>query len=57
MSRIVEKWMDAELVYEQNNYVLRVLVGSQIKSVIQLQALNDIEARRKARRAIYLFLA
>jgi hypothetical protein len=57
MSRIVEKWMDAELVYEQNGYFLRVLIGSQIKSVINLIADNDDDARKKARRAIYLFLA
>ena len=57
MSRIVEKWMDAELVYEQNGYFLRVLMGGQIKSVINLIAENDDDARKKARRAIYLFLA
>ena len=57
MSRIVEKWMDAELVYEQNGYSLRVLMGSQIKSVINLIAENDDDARKKARRAIYHFLA
>jgi hypothetical protein len=56
MSRILEKWMDAELVYEQNGYSLRVLMGSQIKSVIKLIAENDDDARKKARRAIYLFL-
>jgi len=56
MSRILEKWMDAELVYEQNGYSLRVLIGSQIKSVIKLIAENDDDARKKARRAIYLFL-
>jgi hypothetical protein len=57
MSRIVEKWMDAELVYEQNGYFLRVLMGSQIRSVINLTADNDDDARRKARRAIHHFLA
>ncbi len=56
MSRIVEKWMDAELVYEQNSYFLRLLMGSQIKSVIKLIAENDDDARKKALRAIYLFL-
>ena len=56
MSRIVEKWMDAELVNEQNAYSLRVLMGNQIKSVIKLIAENDDDARKKARRAIYLFL-
>ena len=56
MSRIVEKWMDAELVYEQNGYVLRVLMGSQIKSVIKLIAVNDDDAIKKARRAIYIFM-
>jgi len=48
--------MDAELVYEQNGYSLHVLMGSQIKSVIKLIAENDDDARKKARRAIYLFL-
>jgi hypothetical protein len=57
MSRIVEKWMDAELVYEQNGYSLRVLTGSQIRSVINLIAENDDDARKKARRALYHFLA
>ena len=57
MSRIVEKWMDAELVYEQNGYSLRVLTGSQIRSVINLIAENDDDARKKARRAIHHFLA
>ena len=57
MSRIVEKWMDAELVYEQNGYSLRVLTGSQIISVINLIAENDDDARKKARRAIHHFLA
>ncbi|WP_198408430.1 hypothetical protein [Methylomicrobium lacus] len=57
MLRIVEKWMDAELVYEKNGYFLRVLLGDQIKSVIKLMAENDDDARKKARRAIYLFLA
>ena len=57
MSRIVEKWMDAELVYEQNGYCLHVLMGSRIKSVINLTAENDDDAIRKARRAIYHFLA
>ncbi|MEI7995856.1 MAG: hypothetical protein WCH01_13240 [Methylococcaceae bacterium] len=57
MSRIVEKWMDAELVYEQNGYFLRVLMGSQIRSVINLIADNDDDARKKARRAIHYFLA
>jgi hypothetical protein len=57
MSRTVEKWMDAELVYEQNGYCLRVLVGSQIRSVINLIAENDDDARKKARRALYYFLA
>ena len=56
MSRILEKWMDAELVNEQNAYSLRVLIGSQIKSVIKLIAENDDDARKKARRVIYLFL-
>ncbi len=56
MLRILEKWMDAELVYEQHGYSLRVLMGSQIKSVIKLIAENDDDARKKARRAIYLFL-
>ncbi len=57
MSRIVETWMDAELVYEQNGYSLRVLTGSQIRSVINLLAENDDDARKKARRALYHFLA
>lgn len=57
MSRIVEIWMDAELVYEQNGNSLRVLMGSQIRSVINLIAKNDDDARKKARRAIYHFLA
>jgi hypothetical protein len=57
MSRIVETWMDAELVYEQNGYSLRVLTGSQIRSVINLIAENDDDARKKARRALYHFLA
>ena len=57
MSRIVEKWMDAELVYEQNGYSLRVLMGRQIRSVINLIAENDDNARKKARRAIHHFLA
>jgi hypothetical protein len=57
MSRIVEKWMDAELVYEQNGYSLRVLTGSQVRSVINLIAENDDDARKKARRALYHFLA
>ena len=56
MSRILEKWMDAELVYEQNGYFLRVLMGRQIKTVINLIAENDDDARKKARHAIYLFL-
>ena len=47
MSRIVEKWMDAELVYEQNGYSLRVLMGRQIRSVINLIAENDDDARKK----------
>ena len=57
MSRIVETWMDAQLVYEQNGYSLRVLTGSQIRSVINLIAENDDDARKKARRALYHFLA
>jgi hypothetical protein len=57
MSRIIETWMDAELVYEQNGYSLRVLTGSQIRSVINLMAENDDDARKKARRALYHFLA
>jgi len=57
MSRIVETWMDAELVYEQNGYFLRVLTGRQIKSVINLIAENDDDARKKALRAIHHFLA
>lgn len=57
MSRIVETWMDAELVYEQNGYSLRVLTGSQVRSVINLIAENDDDARKKARRALYHFLA
>ena len=57
MSRIVEKWMDAELVYEQNGYSLRVLMGRQIRSVINLIAENEDDARKKARRALYHFLA
>ena len=57
MSRIVEKWMDAELVYEQNGYSLRVLMGRQIRSVINLIAENDDDARKKTRRAIHHFLA
>ena len=57
MSRVVEKWMDAELVFEQNGYSLRVLTGSQISSVINLIAENDDDARKKARRALYHFLA
>lgn len=56
MLRIIEKWMDAELVYEQNGYFLRVLLGDQIRSVIKLTAENDEDARKKARRAIYVFL-
>ena len=48
MSRIVEKWMDAELVYEQNGYSLRVLMGSQIRSAVNLKAQND-DARKKSR--------
>ena len=57
MSRVVEKWMDAELVFEQNGYSLRVLTGSQISSVINLIAENEDDARKKARRALYHFLA
>jgi hypothetical protein len=57
MSRIVETWMDAQLVYEQNGYSLRVLTGSRIRSVINLIAENDDDARKKARRALYHFLA
>jgi hypothetical protein len=57
MSRVVEKWMDAELIFEQNGYSLRVLTGSQIRSVINLIAENDDDARKKARRALYHFLA
>jgi hypothetical protein len=57
MLRIVEKWMDVELVYEQDGYFLRVLVGSQIRTVINLIAENDDDARKKARRAIYHFLS
>ncbi|MGJ0486264.1 MAG: hypothetical protein ACR65R_17270 [Methylomicrobium sp.] len=57
MSRIVERWMDAELVYEENNYFLRVLFGSQIRSAIKLIAENDDDAKQKARRAIHIFLA
>ena len=57
MLRIVEKWMDVELVYEQEGYFLRVLVGSQIRTVINLIAENDDDARKKARRAIYHFLS
>jgi hypothetical protein len=57
MSRIVETWMDAELVYEQNSYFLRVLMGRQIKSVINLIAENDDDARKKALRVIHHFLA
>jgi hypothetical protein len=56
MSRIVEKWMDAELVYELNSYFLHMIMGSQIKYIIKLKAENDEDARKKARRAIYLFL-
>ena len=57
MLRIVETWMDAELVYDQDGYFLRVLMGRQIKTVINLIAENDDDARKKARRAIYHFLA
>jgi hypothetical protein len=57
MLRIVETWMDAELVYDQDGYFLRVLVESQIRTVVNLIAENDDDARKKARRAIYHFLA
>ena len=57
MLRIVETWMDAELVYDQDGYFLRVLVGSQIRTVVNLIAENDDDARKKARRAIHHFLA
>ena len=35
----------------------RSLVGSQIRTVVNLIAENDDDARKKARRAIYHFLA
>jgi hypothetical protein len=57
MSRIVEQWLDAELVHEQNGYFLRVLSGRRMNSVITLVAENDEDARKKARRAIHVFLA
>ena len=57
MLRIVEKWIDAELIHEQDGYFLRVLVGSQIRTVVNLIAENDDDARKKARRAIYHFLS
>ena len=56
MLRIVETWMDAELVYDQDGYFLRVLVGSQIRTVVNLIAENDDDARKKARRALYYFV-
>ncbi len=47
MSRIVEKWMGADLVYELNDYFLHMLMGSQIKYIIKLIAENDNDAIKK----------
>jgi hypothetical protein len=57
MIRIIEKWNDAELVYDDYGYHLRVFLGDQLRSIINVTAENDDEAIKIARRAIYLFLS
>lgn len=57
MLRIVEKWNDAELVYDSFGYHLRVFFGNQLRSTINVTAEDDDEAIKRARRAIYLFLS
>jgi hypothetical protein len=57
MIRIIEKWNDAELVYDDYGYHLRVFLGDQLRSIINVTAENDDEAIKRARRAIYLFLS
>lgn len=57
MIRIVEKWNDAELVYDNSGYHLRVFFGNQLRSIINVTADDDDEAIKRARRAIYLFLS
>jgi len=57
MIRIVEKWNDAELIYDNCGYHLRVFFGSQLRSIINVTAEDDDEAIKRARRAIYLFLS
>ena len=56
MLRIVEKWNDAELVYDEYGYHLRVYFGNRLRS-INVTAEDDDEAIKRARRAIYLFLS
>ncbi len=57
MLRIIEKWNDAELVYDHQGYHLRVFFGNQLRSIINVTAEDDDEAIKRARRAIYLFLS
>ena len=57
MLRIVEKWNDAELIYDNSGYHLRVFLGNQLRSIINVTAEDDEEAIKRARRAIYLFLS
>ncbi|EIC28902.1 MULTISPECIES: hypothetical protein [Methylomicrobium] len=57
MIRIIEKWNDAELIYDDYGYHLRVFLGDQLRSIINVTAENDDEAIKRARRAIYLFLS
>lgn len=57
MIRIIETWNDAELVYDDYGYHLRVFLGNQLRSIINVTAENDDEAIKRARRAIYLFLS
>lgn len=57
MLRIVETWNDAELIYDNFGYHLRVFLGNQLRSTINVTAEDDDEAIKRARRAIYLFLS
>ncbi|WP_374090259.1 hypothetical protein [Methylomicrobium lacus] len=57
MIRIVEKWNDAELICDNYGYHLRVFLGNQLRSIINVTAEDDDEAIKRARRAIYLFLS
>ncbi|WP_198408465.1 hypothetical protein [Methylomicrobium lacus] len=57
MIRIVEKWNDAELICDNYGYHLRVFLGTQLRSIINVTAEDDDEAIKRARRAIYLFLS